>query len=62
VARAACGASDLYLHTERAERLYERLGWQTIERTEFLGQPAAIMCKRIGHGRQGTSAQAFGSW
>lgn len=42
------GVSDLYLHTQRAETLYARLGWVTIERTSFLGQPTAIMRRSLG--------------
>ena len=41
------GVHDLYLYTERAETLYARLGWETIERDHFLGQPAAIMRRRL---------------
>jgi GNAT superfamily N-acetyltransferase len=41
------GVRDLYLHTERAEALYARLGWATIERVTFLGQPAAIMHRSL---------------
>ncbi len=44
------GVQDLYLYTESAETLYSRLGWETIERTRFLGQPAAIMRKSLGGG------------
>ena len=37
------GVFDLYLYTEGAETLYARLGWETFERSHFLGQPVAIM-------------------
>lgn len=38
---------DLYLYTEGAETLYARLGWETFERSYFLGQPVAIMRKSL---------------
>lgn len=41
------GVEELYLYTESAESLYARLGWETFERTQFLGQPAAIMRKSL---------------
>lgn len=41
------GARELYLYTERAETLYSRLGWVTIERVTFKGADAAIMSKRL---------------
>lgn len=44
----ACGVSELYLYTESAETLYARLGWETLERTHFLGNPVAIMRRRMG--------------
>lgn len=42
------GVPELYLYTESAETLYDRLGWVTIERSEFLGKPVAIMRKSLG--------------
>ena len=41
------GVLDLYLYTERAETLYARLNWETLERTQFLGRPAAIMRRSL---------------
>jgi GNAT superfamily N-acetyltransferase len=41
------GVSELYLYTERAETLYERLGWETIERSRFVDQTVAIMRKSL---------------
>ena len=38
-----CGVEELYLHTESAETLYARLGWETFERMQFKKQPVAIM-------------------
>lgn len=42
------GVSELYLYTESAESLYARLGWETFERTHFLGEPVVIMRRRLG--------------
>jgi N-acetylglutamate synthase-like GNAT family acetyltransferase len=33
----------LYLWTHSAERLYHRLGWQVVERTNYFGREAAVM-------------------
>ena len=41
----AQGVSRLYLFTHGQERLYERLGWSTIERTEWHGYECSIMSK-----------------
>jgi len=41
------GVRELYLYTERAETLYSRLGWMTIERVMFKGATAAVMSKQL---------------
>ena len=33
----------LYLWTHSAERLYHRLGWKVVERTNYFGKEAAVM-------------------
>jgi len=33
----------LYLWTHTAERLYLRLGWQVVERTDYFGKEAVVM-------------------
>jgi GNAT superfamily N-acetyltransferase len=35
--------SPLYLWTPSAERLYRKLGWQVIERTNYFGKEAVVM-------------------
>ena len=41
------GVRHLYLYTEEAEALYQRLGWETIDRAQFQGEDAAIMRKTL---------------
>ncbi len=41
------GIRDMYLYTERADTLYERLGWTTIERTRFQGESVAVMQRAL---------------
>ena len=33
----------LYLWTHSAERLYHKLGWQVVERSNYFGREAAVM-------------------
>jgi GNAT superfamily N-acetyltransferase len=33
----------LYLWTHTAERLYHKLGWQVVERTDYFGKEAVVM-------------------
>jgi len=33
----------LYLWTHTAERLYHKLGWQFVERTNYFGKEAVVM-------------------
>jgi GNAT superfamily N-acetyltransferase len=40
---AAMGITRLYLYTESAQGLYEKLGWQVIATEHFEGSPVAIM-------------------
>ena len=35
--------SRLYLWTHSAERLYHKLGWQVVERSEYFGKEAVVM-------------------
>ena len=35
--------AKLYLWTHTAERLYQRLGWQLVERTDYFGKQAVVM-------------------
>lgn len=42
-AARAAGAMSLYLYTNDAQRLYERLGWYAIEEAEDNGRPVTIM-------------------
>jgi GNAT superfamily N-acetyltransferase len=35
--------SQLYLWTHSAERLYHKLGWQLVERTDYFGKEAVVM-------------------
>jgi GNAT superfamily N-acetyltransferase len=41
------GERRLYLYTSEAEALYARLGWETIERCAFQGQPVAVMLREL---------------
>jgi GNAT superfamily N-acetyltransferase len=40
---AAIGIARLYLYTESAQGLYEKLGWQVIATDHFEGSPVTIM-------------------
>jgi hypothetical protein len=42
--------SRLYLWTHTAERLYCKLGWQVVERTEYFGKQAVVMEKEVASG------------
>ncbi len=42
------GVQKLYLSTEFASKLYESLGWQTIERCLYKGVQVDVMCKEFG--------------
>jgi GNAT superfamily N-acetyltransferase len=44
----ALAFSQLYLVTFDKTRFYARLGWDELERTEFLGLPATIMIRELG--------------
>jgi hypothetical protein len=33
----------LYLWTHSAERLYRKLGWQVVERSDYFGKEAVVM-------------------
>ena len=37
----------LYLWTHSAERLYHKLGWQVVERTEYFGMEAVVMQRTV---------------
>jgi N-acetylglutamate synthase-like GNAT family acetyltransferase len=39
---------NLYLVTFDKTSFYERLGWNRLEQTEFLGRPATIMVHDLG--------------
>jgi GNAT superfamily N-acetyltransferase len=39
--------SRLYLWTPSAERLYAKLGWQVIERTNYFGKEAVVMQRNL---------------
>ncbi|UCG56385.1 MAG: GNAT family N-acetyltransferase [Phycisphaerales bacterium] len=41
------GLSELYLWTPSAERLYSRLGWSLLERTQYCDQWISIMKKEL---------------
>lgn len=45
----AHGLPELFLYTSNAERLYERLGWEVIERTTFNDEPIAVMRRSAAH-------------
>lgn len=44
---ARSNANVWYLYTEFASRLYEKLGWRHMERCEYKGVTADVMCKQI---------------
>ncbi len=37
------GLDTLYLYTPDAEKFYQRLGWQTLEKTDYQGEPVTLM-------------------
>ena len=39
--------SRLYLWTPSAERLYRKLGWQVVERTNYFGKEAVVMERNL---------------
>ena len=39
--------SRLYLWTPSAERLYAKLGWQVVERTQYFGKDAVVMARDL---------------
>ena len=39
----------LYLWTPSAERLYAKLGWQVVERTQYFGNDAVVMAMDLSH-------------
>jgi len=41
------GVEKIYLFTASNTKLYELLGWQLLERTEYRGEPVRIMTKRL---------------
>jgi GNAT superfamily N-acetyltransferase len=41
------GIRDLYLYTRDREKLYERLGWKSIEQVAYHGRIASIMKREI---------------
>jgi predicted N-acetyltransferase YhbS len=44
------GVSDVYLFTASKQEYYTRLGWQTLERSQFNGKEIVIMQRRLGTG------------
>lgn len=46
--------AKLYLWTHTAERLYQKLGWQLVERTDYFGKQAVVMEMNLNdHGSDG---------
>ena len=43
--------SRLYLWTPSAERLYAKLGWQVVERTQYFGKDAVVMAISLSPAR-----------
>jgi GNAT superfamily N-acetyltransferase len=41
------GVSRLYLWTHSAERLYQKLRWQVVERTDYFGKEAVVMSMEL---------------
>lgn len=37
----------LWTHSDSAERLYRKLGWQVVERTEYFGKNAVVMQRTV---------------
>jgi N-acetylglutamate synthase-like GNAT family acetyltransferase len=48
---ARSNVDALYLFTESATKLYEKLGWRHLERCEYKGVTVDIMCKPITSAR-----------
>jgi GNAT superfamily N-acetyltransferase len=49
ISRAAdLGVHDLYLHTNAAEALYQKLGWRVLGREPYMGQEVTLMTTVIG--------------
>jgi GNAT superfamily N-acetyltransferase len=46
---ATLRVSRLYLYTPSAERMYSKLGWSTVERTEYRRANVLIMQREIEH-------------
>ena len=44
------GVVTLYLYTPDRESLYARLGWVTIDRPEYMGEPVVVMEKNVTNG------------
>ena len=44
---SAAGIPMLWLYTGKAERIYARAGWQTIETVQHNGRPCALMCRTL---------------
>ncbi len=45
---AALGVARLWLYTPDRERLYARLGWAPVERTEYRGERVVEMTRALG--------------
>ena len=41
------GIRDLYLYTRDRETLYQRLGWEVLEKPQYRGRSATIMVQRL---------------
>lgn len=56
------GVKELYLYTRSHENFYTRLGWQTIERPQYIGRPTVIMKQRVsGISRSNTQIWGCGA-
>jgi len=42
------GVKKLYLYTRDKENFYQRLGWETVEQTEYRGRMAVVMSRSLG--------------
>lgn len=48
IGRAAdCGTRDLYLYTNGAGSLYQKLGWRVLSREPYMGRDVTIMARAI---------------
>jgi GNAT superfamily N-acetyltransferase len=54
---AQLGIETLYLYTNTAQGLYERLGWKEIEREHYRGREVVIMGKNLIHPLSETDSQ-----